>query len=75
MSILRLQLSQQEQGISWLELFYDLAYVAIIVALGDWLNHHISLEGIAGFLLIFVPVWRSWVGNVFFFLTALIRTM
>lgn len=33
MRLLRLQLSRQEQAVGWLELFFDLAYVATIIAL------------------------------------------
>ena len=64
MKLLRLELSHQEQAVGWLELFFDLVYVATIVALGNWLSHHQSLEGVAGFVLIFTPVWGSWVGTV-----------
>jgi low temperature requirement protein LtrA len=65
--LLRLQLSRQEQAVSWLELFFDLVYVATIIALGNWLSHHLSLQGFAGFVLIFTPVWGSWVGTVLLF--------
>ena len=67
MKLLRLQFSRQEQVVGWLELFFDLVYVATIIALGNWLSHHLSLEGFAGFVLIFTPVWGSWVGTVLFF--------
>ncbi len=67
MKLLRLQLPGQEQAVGWLELFFDLVYVATIIALGNWLSHHLSLEGVAGFVLIFTTVWGSWVGTVLFF--------
>ena len=69
MSYLKLldkQLGRQEQTVGWLELFFDLVYVATIISLGNWLGHHVSLEGVAGFILLFTVVWSSWVGTVLF---------
>jgi low temperature requirement protein LtrA len=66
MEILDRQLGHQEQTVGWLELFFDLVYVATIIALGNWLSHHSSLEGIASFVLLFAVVWSSWVGTVLF---------
>ncbi len=37
MRLLRLQLPGQEQAVGWLELFFDLVYVATIIALGNFL--------------------------------------
>jgi low temperature requirement protein LtrA len=66
MKLLRIPLPRSEQPVGWLELFFDLVYVATIIAIGNWFSHHLSLEGIAGFVLIFTIVWSSWVGTVFF---------
>jgi low temperature requirement protein LtrA len=66
MKFLDRQLGRQEQTVGWLELFFDLVYVATIIALGNWLSHHFSLEGVAGFVLLFTVVWSSWVGTVLF---------
>ncbi len=55
-----------EQRVGWLELFFDLVYVATIVALGDKLSHDLSLKGVATFALLFVPIWWSWAGIVFY---------
>jgi low temperature requirement protein LtrA len=65
-NVLRIQPSRQGQTVGWLELFFDLVYVATIIALGSWLSHHLSLEGVAGFALLFTTVWGSWVGTVLF---------
>jgi low temperature requirement protein LtrA len=54
-----------DQKVGWLELFYDLVYVATVVALGDRLSHDISLEGLASFGVLFVPIWWSWTGMAF----------
>ena len=55
-----------EQKVGWLELFFDLVYVATIIALGDKLSHDLSLEGVAAFALLFIPIWWSWAGIVFY---------
>jgi low temperature requirement protein LtrA len=66
LKILQKQLAHSEQTVGWLELFFDLVYVATIIALGNWLSHDYSIAGIAGFALLFTTVWSSWVGTVFF---------
>ncbi|MGD8813955.1 MAG: low temperature requirement protein A [Anaerolineales bacterium] len=66
MNILRKQLANKEHTVGWLELFFDLVYVATIIALGNWLSHDYTVAGIAGFVLLFTTVWSSWVGTVFF---------
>jgi low temperature requirement protein LtrA len=66
MNVLQIQPSRQAQTVGWLELFFDLVYVATIIALGNWLSHHSSLPGLAGFVLLFTTVWGSWVGTILF---------
>ena len=51
---------------TWLELFFDLVYVAILVELGNRLSHDISLEGLLQFLFLFVIVWWSWLDKVLY---------
>ncbi|MBN1202975.1 MAG: low temperature requirement protein A [Anaerolineae bacterium] len=67
MNILRLQLPRPPQSVGWLELFYDLVYVATVIALGNWLGHHITPGGVATFALLFTSIWGSWVGTVLYF--------
>ncbi|MGD2048435.1 MAG: low temperature requirement protein A [Chloroflexota bacterium] len=50
----------EEEGSTWLQLFFDLVYVAILVELGNRLSHNLSLEGVVTFVILFVPVWWSW---------------
>jgi low temperature requirement protein LtrA len=50
----------EEEGSTWLQLFFDLVYVAILVELGNRLSHDLTLEGIVSFIIIFVPIWWSW---------------
>jgi low temperature requirement protein LtrA len=51
---------------TWLELFYDLVFVVVIFQLGHNLEEDFSLYGFLGFLALFVPVWWSWTGAVFY---------
>jgi low temperature requirement protein LtrA len=50
----------EEEGSSWLQLFFDLVYVAILVELGGNLADDLSLEGLVEFALLFIPIWWSW---------------
>ena len=52
--------------VSWLELFYDLVYVATVVQLGNKLSEEVSAEGFLGFVLLFVPIWWVWMGTTFY---------
>lgn len=52
--------------VSWLELFYDLVYVATVVQLGNKLSEDVSLEGFLGFILLFIPIWWVWMGTTFY---------
>jgi low temperature requirement protein LtrA len=52
--------------VSWLELFYDLVYVATIVQLGNKLSEDVSEIGFLGFALLFVPIWWVWMGTTFY---------
>ena len=51
---------------TWLELFFDLVYVAILVELGNRLSHDLSIPGLLQFLFLFVIVWWSWLDKVLY---------
>jgi low temperature requirement protein LtrA len=51
----------------WIELFYDLIFVATIILLGNVLSHDLSWRGVALYALLFVPVWWAWSGMMFLF--------
>jgi low temperature requirement protein LtrA len=51
---------KEEEGSTWLQLFFDLVYVAILVELGAQLSQNLSLEGIVIFVILFIPIWWSW---------------
>src|SRR5919199_1176850 len=57
---------QRERKVSWLELFYDLVFVVVISELTSYLSGHVTLEGVLGFVLLFVAVWWVWIGGTFY---------
>jgi low temperature requirement protein LtrA len=56
----------KQRRVSWLELFYDLIYVATIIQLGDALSHNVNLSGFIAFGALFLPLWWTWTGFTFF---------
>ena len=63
---LHTHLSDVEKRATWLELFYDLIFVAAFIQLGDGLSKHTSFGGFAAFAGIFVPLWIVWTGFTFY---------
>ena len=57
---------EEERRATWLELFYDLVYVAAIAEVAHYLHGHLSLAGFFGYVLMFVPIWWSWVGATYY---------
>ena len=61
---------QGEKKVSWLELFYDLIFVASIIQLGDALSDGVDRgDGVwaaLNFAGYFVPLWIAWTGFTFF---------
>jgi low temperature requirement protein LtrA len=62
--------SMAEKKVTWLELFYDLLFVAAVSKASHVLLHvetgTIPLEYLSKFILIFVPIWWAWVGQSVF---------
>ncbi|KAB8330768.1 low temperature requirement protein A [Scytonema tolypothrichoides VB-61278] len=58
--------SEEERRATWLELFYDLVFVVAVSQLAHYLHDHVSLSGILGFVVLFIPVWWSWIGTTFY---------
>ncbi len=50
----------------WIELFYDLVYVATIIQLGDALAKHPNRGGFVLFAVLFTAVWYAWTGFTFY---------
>jgi len=57
---------ERERHATWLELLYDLVFVAAISQLAGNLNRDYSLTGLLHFTVLFVPVWWAWVGQTFY---------
>ncbi|MBP6630255.1 MAG: low temperature requirement protein A [Kofleriaceae bacterium] len=55
-----------EKRATWLELFYDLVFVAAFIQLGNALTARVSPLGYAGFALVFAAIWVSWTGFTYF---------
>jgi len=56
----------QERHATWLELFFDLCFVAAVAALAADLHHDPTWGGIARFCGLFVPVWWAWMGYTWY---------
>ncbi|MED4226331.1 low temperature requirement protein A [Neobacillus cucumis] len=60
----------EEKKVTWLELFYDLLFVAAVAAATHVLLHvesgQIHAEYLVKFVLIFIPIWWAWVGQTIF---------
>ena len=56
----------RDRRTGWLELFYDLILVAAVSQLSLHLTRHVGFQGVLGFILLFVPIWWSWIGATFY---------
>jgi low temperature requirement protein LtrA len=57
---------EKERKASWLELFYDLVFVAVIAQLSHRLSGDISLKGFIEYAALFVPAWWVWIGSTYY---------
>jgi len=55
-----------ERHASWLELFFDLVYVLAVSQVAHVLSGHADFWGFVKYIVLFVPVWWSWVGFTFY---------
>lgn len=58
--------SNKEKRVTWLELFYDLIYVAAFIQLGDAFSNEITLVNTFKAVGIFTSMWISWTGFTYF---------
>lgn len=56
----------RERKTSWLELFYDLVFAVIVSQLAYILAGNVTLDGVAGYALLFVPSWWLWIGGTYY---------
>lgn len=59
-------MAEVERHATWLELFYDLVFVAAISQLATRLSSDYSPSGICRFAVLFIPVWWAWAGHTFY---------
>lgn len=58
--------AEGERHATWLELFYDLLFAAVVAQLTFQLSQGLSASGVLAFLVLGVPVWWAWVGQSFY---------
>jgi len=51
---------------TWLELFYDLIYVAVIAKLAVLFHSDFTFTGFCKFVFLFLPIWWAWVGHTMY---------
>jgi low temperature requirement protein LtrA len=52
--------------VTWLELFFDLAFVAAVAQVGTHLRDDYSVAGLLRFSLLFLLIWWAWLGHTTF---------
>ena len=57
---------RDERRASWLELFFDLAFAGAVGQLAGAFQSHPGLGALAGFVLLFTPIWWLWVQLTFY---------
>jgi low temperature requirement protein LtrA len=66
----RLQHSETDAGkqrtATWLELFFDLAFVLVVAELAVGLRNDLTLQGVVVFAGLFSSVWWAWAGFTFY---------
>jgi len=58
--------TEEERRATWLELFYDLVFVVAVSQVAHNLKEDISLSGLIEFIVLFIPIWWSWIGTTFY---------
>ncbi|WP_300381244.1 low temperature requirement protein A [Henriciella sp.] len=51
---------ERSDHVHWVELFYDLIHVATIFILGNYLSHHLDIQGVLTFAGVFIALWFAW---------------
>ncbi len=64
--IFHIHSERKEKKVSWLELFYDLVYVAAFIQLGDAFSQKISIDYFLKSAGIFSAMGLSWTGFTFY---------
>jgi low temperature requirement protein LtrA len=61
-----IETGDDDRRATWLELFFDLVFVAAVGQLASNLAGDHTLTGLLDFLALFVPVWWAWMGFTFY---------
>jgi len=59
-------IEESERTATWLELFYDLVFVAAVAMMGTRLVHEVSWAGVTSYLAYFALVWWLWASHTFY---------
>jgi len=65
----RLRASEADAGsrkVTWLELFFDVTFVAAVAQAGSPLGHDYTPAGLLRYVALFVLIWWAWVGHTTF---------
>jgi len=49
--------------VTWLELFFDIIFVAAVAQIGNPLSQDYSLPGLGRYAFMFLMIWWAWLGN------------
>lgn len=49
-----------DRTVGWLELFYDLVYVATLIQIGNFLSDNLTVLGFGQFMVMMFVVWWAW---------------
>ena len=52
--------------VTWLELFFDLIFVAAVAQVGEPLREHYTVAGLVRYSVLFILIWWAWIGNSVF---------
>ncbi len=55
-----------DRAVGWLELFYDLVYVATLIQIGNFLSDNLTLLGFGQFLVMVFVMWWAWTGETLY---------
>lgn len=58
--------NDKERRVTWIELFFDLVFVAAISVVLHNFSSQVSWPGFAEFLLFFMPIMMAWIGFTFY---------
>lgn len=57
---------QKDRRVTWMELFFDLIFVAAVAQVGAVLNTDYSWPGLLRYAFLFILIWSAWSGNTLY---------